>query len=52
MIPTGSMENSLLVGDHLLVDKLSYAPAGALSKHLLPYDDVERGDVVGALGEG
>jgi len=46
VIPTGSMENSLLVGDHLLVDKLSYAPAGALSKHLLPYDDVGRGDVI------
>jgi signal peptidase I len=46
VIPTGSMENSLLVGEHLLVDKLSYAPAGALSKHLLPYDDVGRGDVI------
>jgi len=46
VIPTGSMENNLLVGDHLLVDKLAYAPAGAISKHLLPYEDVKRGDII------
>jgi signal peptidase I len=46
VIPTGSMENSLLIGDHLLVDKLAYAPSGAISKHLLPYDQVKRGDVI------
>ena len=46
VIPTGSMEDSLLIGDHLLVDKLSYAPEGAISKYLLPYQQVERGDIV------
>ncbi|HUJ23691.1 MAG TPA: signal peptidase I [Bryobacteraceae bacterium] len=46
VIPTGSMEDTLLIGDHLLVDKLAYAPAGALTKHLLPYDDVHRGDII------
>lgn len=46
VIPTGSMEDSLLIGDHLLVDKLAYAPAGVISRHLLPYQDVERGDIV------
>ena len=46
VIPTGSMEDSLLIGDHLLVDKLAYAPAGAIGKYLLPYQDVERGDIV------
>ncbi|MDQ6664588.1 MAG: signal peptidase I [Acidobacteriota bacterium] len=46
VIPTGSMEDTLLVGDHLLVDKLSYAPAGSISKHVIPYEDVKRGDII------
>ena len=46
VIPTGSMEESLLIGDHLLVDKLTYAPPGAISRYLLPYQEVERGDIV------
>jgi signal peptidase I len=46
VIPTGSMENTLLVGDHLLVDKLVYAPADHVTSHLLPYRDVQRGDVI------
>ncbi|HUP03111.1 MAG TPA: signal peptidase I [Bryobacteraceae bacterium] len=46
VIPTGSMENTLLVGDHLLVDKLAYAPSGPISKHLLPYDEIKRGDII------
>ncbi len=46
VIPTGSMEDTLLVGDHLLVDKLSYAPSGPVSKHLLPYLPVKRGDII------
>src|SRR3974390_679753 len=46
VIPTGSMEDSLLIGDHLLVDKLAYAPAGPVSKFILPYSDVKRGDII------
>lgn len=46
VIPTGSMEDTLLVGDHLLVDKLAYAPEGPVSKHLLPYLPVKRGDII------
>ena len=46
VIPTGSMENSLLVGDHLLVDKLAYAPRGEAGRYLLPYDELKRGDVI------
>ncbi len=46
VIPTGSMEDTLLIGDHLLVDKLAYAPSGAFSKHLLPYSPVKRGDII------
>src|SRR5271165_1518522 len=46
VIPTGSMQDTLLVGDHLLVDKLAYAPAGNLSKYLLPYQDPKHGDII------
>ncbi len=46
VIPTASMHNTLLTGDHLIVDKLAYAPSDALSKHLLPYEDVKRGDII------
>jgi signal peptidase I len=49
LIPSESMEHTLLVGDFLLVNKQIFAPAGApgsLTQRLLPYRDVERGDVV------
>ena len=46
VIPTGSMEDTLLIGDHLLVDKMAFAPSGVISKHLLPYSDVKRGDII------
>ena len=49
LIPSESMERTLLVGDFLLVNKQIFAPAGApgsLTQRLLPYRDVERGDVV------
>jgi signal peptidase I len=46
VIPTGSMEDTLLIGDHLLVDKLAYAPAGRISKYMLPYEPVKRGDII------
>src|SRR3990172_71407 len=45
-IPTGSMENTLLIGDHLLVNKFAFAyPTGPLAG-LLPYREPDRGDVV------
>ena len=40
------MEDTLLIGDHLLVDKLAFAPSGPISKYLLPYSDVKRGDII------
>jgi len=46
VIPTGSMEDTLLIGDHLLVDKLAYSPSGPFSRHLLPYTPVRRGDII------
>ncbi|MGE0705463.1 MAG: signal peptidase I [Vicinamibacterales bacterium] len=46
-IPTGSMEENLLIGDHLLVNKFVFAPAATgLERALLPIDTVSRGDVV------
>jgi signal peptidase I len=45
-IPTGSMENTLLIGDHLLVNKFAYAyPRGWLAP-VLPYREIRRGDIV------
>ena len=46
VIPTGSMEGNLRVGDHMLVDKLTYAKPVPGARHLLPYRDIERGDIV------
>ena len=46
-IPTGSMENNLLVGDHLLVNKFVFGPtASSLERGLLPVAPIRRGDVV------
>ena len=50
IVPTGSMESTVLIGDHLLVDKLSYAPADPITKHLLPYTEPKRGDVIVSHG--
>ena len=44
-IPSGSMEQTLLVGDYLLVDKLCFADHG-LWRHILPYRPIRRGDIV------
>lgn len=46
VIPTPSMEDTLLIGDHLLVDKMSYAPADPWFGGLLPYQEVQRGDII------
>lgn len=46
VIPTSSMHNTLYTGDHLIVDKLAYAPPGAIGKYLLPYEQVKRGDII------
>ena len=45
-IPSQSMEDTLLVGDHLLVNKFVFADGDAQGFHLLPYRDVRRGDVI------
>jgi signal peptidase I len=46
-IPTGSMENNLLIGDHLLVNKFVVGPSASGLEHaLLPMGTVKRGDVL------
>jgi signal peptidase I len=46
-IPTGSMENNLLVGDHLLVNKFVFGPSmTSLERAVLPETKIKRGDVV------
>jgi signal peptidase I len=45
-IPSPSMEPTLLVGDHLLVNKFIFEGRGHWYDHFLPYRDVRRGDVI------
>ncbi len=45
-IPSESMEHTLLVGDFLLFNKQVFAPADAVERWLLPYRQVQRGDIV------
>jgi len=44
-IPSESMEQTLLIGDYLLVDKACYGNGGFWS-HFLPYRKIRRGDVI------
>jgi len=46
-IPTGSMENNLLIGDHLLVNKMALGPTESrLERAILPVASIKRGDVI------
>jgi signal peptidase I len=44
-IPSESMENTLLIGDYLLVDKVHFGEGGVWG-HLLPYAAIRRGDII------
>jgi signal peptidase I len=44
-IPSESMENTLLIGDYLLVNKLRYG-GGSIWDHIMPYRPVKRGDII------
>lgn len=44
-IPSSSMEDTLLIGDHLMVDKVGYGPGGWWS-WILPYVSVERDQII------
>jgi signal peptidase I len=46
-IPTSSMEDNMLVGDHLLASRAAYAPEGrGLDRFVFPMKEIERGDIV------
>jgi signal peptidase I len=46
-IPTGSMEPNLLIGDHLIVNKMIFAPTlSGVERAILPHRDIRRGEVI------
>src|SRR6266704_3983382 len=45
-IPSPSMEKTLLVGDHLLVNKFVFGGTGAWYEKFLPYRALKRGDII------
>jgi signal peptidase I len=45
-IPSASMKNTLLIGDHLFVDRVSLAPKANWVGPLLPYGKIKRGDII------
>jgi signal peptidase I len=46
-IPTGSMERNLLIGDHLIVNKMQFAPAAtSLERAIMPGREIRRGDIL------
>ncbi len=45
-IPSSSMENTLLIGDHVFVDRVTLAPPTGWVKPIVHYRDVRRGDII------
>ena len=45
-IPSSSMENTLLIGDHVFVNRIQFAPKTSWVGSALPYREVRRGDIV------
>ena len=43
-VPTGSMQNTIMIGDHLLVNKFIFAPGE--SALFLPQREIRRGDII------
>ncbi len=45
-IPSGSMENTLLVGDHVFVDRLTAMPSAPVVGWLMPYRNIRRDEII------
>src|ERR1035441_7831122 len=45
-IPSSSMENTLLIGDHVFVNREQFAPPTRWMGPMMPYRDVRRNDIV------
>ena len=45
-IPSSSMENTLLIGDHVFVNRVQFAPPTRWMGPLLPYREIRRQDIV------
>jgi signal peptidase I len=45
-IPTGSMESTLMIGDHILVNKFIYSPVPKFLRFLFPVKEPERGEII------
>jgi len=43
-VPTGSMQNTIMIGDHLLVNKFIFAPGESLP--FLPQREIRHGDII------
>ncbi len=51
-IPSSSMENTLLIGDHVFVNRMQFSPITHWIGPLLPYRAIKRGDIVVFLHPG
>ena len=45
-IPSGSMENTLLIGDHVFVDRITPMPKDGILGAIMPYRQIKRGDII------
>jgi signal peptidase I len=45
-IPSASMENTLLIGDHVFVNRVQFSPATPWVGPIVPYNQIRRGDIV------
>ena len=45
-IPSSSMENTLLIGDHVFVNRVQFSPRTTWVGPLLPYREIRHGDIV------